>query len=78
MAKRGGASAPDRGRAGIVVDTATDVIVDAAGVVTPIPGNVARKLRKIEKRLAAARKTESKRLHQLAAAQSRKRRKQLA
>ena len=69
MAKRG---AGTRAAAGVIVDTVAGVVVDAKGVVTPVSGKVARQLHKIEKKLQAARKTEAKRLRQLAAAQASK------
>ena len=75
MAKRGDGT---KAAAGMVVDTVAGVVVDAAGVVTPVSGRVARQLRKIEKKLQAARKTEAKRLRQLAAAEATKGRRQVA
>ena len=68
MANSGDESESNRGRAGMVIDTVSGVIVDAKGVVTPLPKAAAKELRKLEKGLAAARKTESKRLRQVAAA----------
>ncbi len=71
-------SGTGRSRTGVVIDTVTDVIVDAKGVVTPLSKSAAKELHKLEKRLAAARKTETKRLRQLASAQSSKGRKEIA
>ena len=62
MANSGDASGSSRGRTGMVIDAVSGVIIDAKGVVTPLPKAAAKELRKLEKRLAAARKTESKRL----------------
>ena len=58
MAKRGDkpSKRAERPRGG-VVETVTDVIVDADGTVTPVSGRTAKELHKLEKRLAAARKT---------------------
>ena len=78
MAKRDAGSASSKSRAGMVVDTVGDVIVDAAGAVTPLSKSAAKELRKLEKRLASARKTETKRAQQLAAALGSKGRKQVA
>ena len=44
------------------VDTVTDVVVDAKGAVTPLSKGAAKELRRLEKRLTSARKTEAKRL----------------
>ncbi len=74
MANRG---AGTKAAAGVIVDTVAGVIVDAKGVVTPVPGRLARQIRKLEKKLVAARKTESKRLRQLAAAEASKSRSQV-
>src|SRR4249920_728099 len=70
MAKRGDkpSKRAERPRGG-VVETVTDVIVDADGTVTPVSGRMAKELHKLEKKLAAARKTEAKRLRQLQAAE---------
>ena len=68
MANSGDGSGSTRGRTGMVIDAVSGVIVDAKGVVTPLPKAAAKELRKLEKGLAAARKTESKRLRQVAAA----------
>ena len=68
MANSGDESESIRGRAGMVIDAVSGVIVDAKGVVTPLPKAAVKELRKLEKGLAAARKTESKRLRQVAAA----------
>jgi hypothetical protein len=62
----------------MVIDTVGDVIVDAAGAVTPLSKRAAKSLHKLEKQLSAARKTETKRLRQLATAQGTKGRKQVA
>src|SRR5436190_1497409 len=77
MAKRDDASASGKSRAGAVIDTVTDVVVDAKGAVTPLSKGAAKELRRLEKRLTAARKTESKRLRQLAAALASNGRKQI-
>ena len=79
MAKRGDkpSKQAERPRGG-VVETVTDVIVDADGTVTPVSGRTAKALHKLEKKLAAARKTEAKRLRQLQAAEGTKGRKQVA
>ena len=79
MAKRGDkpSKQAERPRGG-VVETVTDVIVDADGTVTPVSGRTAKELHKLEKKLAAARKTEAKRLRQLQAAEGTKGRKQVA
>ena len=69
MAKSGDGSGSIGGRTEMVIDAVSGVIVDAKGVVTPLPKAATKELRKLEKSLAAARKTESKRLRQLAAAQ---------
>src|SRR5688572_18293035 len=69
MADSGDGSASKRDRAEIIIDTVSGVIVDAKGVVTPLPKAATKELHKLETRLSAARKTESKRLRQLAAAQ---------
>ena len=75
MANRGDGT---KAAAGMIVDTVAGVIVDAKGVVTPVPGRLARQIRKLEKKLVVARKTESKRLRQLAAAEASKSRSQVA
>ena len=68
MAKRDDASASGKSRAGAAIDAVADVVVDAKGAVTPLSKGAAKELRRLEKRLTSARKTESKRLRQLAAA----------
>ena len=78
MAISGDESESTKGRAGMVIDTVSGVVVDAKGVVTPLPKAALKELRKLEKRLASARKTESKRLRQIAAAQGPKGAKELA
>ena len=69
MAKSGDGSGSTGGRTGMVIDAVAGVIIDAKGAVTPLSKAAAKELRKLEKNLDAARKTESKRLRQLAAAQ---------
>ena len=76
MAKRDDGGS--KGRRDVVVDTVADVIVDARGVVTPLSKSARKELRKLEKQLVAARKTESKRVRQLATAIATKGRKQVA
>ena len=80
MAKRGDkpSKRAERPRGGASSRPSTDVIVDADGTVTPVSGRTAKELHKLEKKLAAARKTEAKRLRQLQAAEATKGRKQVA
>ena len=52
MAKRDTGSASGKSRAGMVVDSVADVIVDATGAVTPLSKSAAKELHKLEKRLA--------------------------
>src|SRR4249920_2105367 len=77
MAKREDGSASGRSRTGVVIDTVSGVIVDAKGVVTPLSKRAAKELHKLEEQLALARKTETKRLRQLAAALGSKGRKEI-
>ena len=44
MAKRDDAVASGRSRIGVVIDTVSDVVVDAEGVVTPLSKGAAREL----------------------------------
>ncbi len=62
----------------VVVDAVADLVDHAKGVVMPLSKRAARELRQLDKRLAALRLTETKRVRQLATAQQSKGRKQVA
>ncbi len=61
----------------VVVDAVADLVDDAKGVVMSLSRRAARELRQLDKRLAALRLTETKRVRQLATAQQSKGRKQV-
>lgn len=61
----------------VVVEAVADLVDDAKGVVVPLSKRAARELRQLDKRLAALRLTETKRVRQLATARQSKGRKQV-
>ena len=61
----------------VVVDAVADLVDGAKGVVVPLSKRAARELRQLDKRLAALRLTETKRVRQLATAQQSRGRKQV-
>ncbi len=66
-----------RGSRTVVIDALADLVDDAKRVVVPLSKRAARELRQLDKRLAAVRLTETKRVRQLATAQQSKGRKQV-
>ena len=77
--------AKDRGRSGkrkvgkeALVEAVTDLVSGSKRALEPLSKGAGKEIRKLEKRLDAARATETKRLRQLAAAQATKGRKQVA
>ena len=77
--------AKDRGRStkrtvskDALVEAVSELVGGAKGALRPLSKGVAREIRKLEKRLEAARTVEAKRLGQLAAAQATKGKKQVA
>src|SRR5512146_1451584 len=77
--------AKDRGRSGkrkvgktALVEAVSDLVGSSRRALGPLSNSAGKEIRKLEKRLDAARATEAKRLRQLAAAQATKGRKQVA
>jgi hypothetical protein len=78
MAKDRGRSAKGTGAKDALIEAMTDLVGGAKGAMGPLSKRAGKEIRKLEKRLAAARATETKRLRQLAAAQGTKGRKLVA
>jgi hypothetical protein len=78
MARDRGRSAKGTGAKDALIEAMADLVGGAKGAVGPLSKRATKEIRKLEKRLSAARATETKRLRQLAAAQGTKGRKLVA
>ena len=78
MAKGRGRSAKGSAAKGALIGAMTDLVGSARGALVPLSSGAGKEIRKLEKRLIAARATEARRVRQLASAQATKGRKQVA